>query len=149
MERAMGRSRTRNAPPRRSLEEGSGPVVDDCRIRGRLWVEKGGETFLGGGRITLLERVREFGSITEAARSMKMGYRHAWSLIDRMNRLSPRPLIRTAAGGKGGGGTALTPEGEAVIEGFRNFVAEYDRWIAGWDPRFWKKGAVERKSRKR
>ena len=32
------------------------------QIKGRLWLEKDGETFLSWGRVVLLERVRDLGS---------------------------------------------------------------------------------------
>lgn len=88
------------------------------RIRGRIWIESENGTFVGYGRIILLERIKKFGSITEAAKSMGMSYRHAWEMIDSMNRQWSVPLVQTSAGGIGGGGTRVTEEGEKVIENF-------------------------------
>jgi molybdate transport system regulatory protein len=130
-------------PHRRGKGLGSSPTYHGCRLTGRLWVEKDGETFLAWGRVVLLERIREHGSITAAARSMGMGYRHAWMLIDEMNRLSPRPLVVRAVGGRGGGGSRLTPAGEAVVAGFWALVEDFTRWLAAEDPRLW-----ERKKRR-
>jgi molybdate transport system regulatory protein len=93
------------------------------------------------GRVVLLERIREHGSINKAAKSMGMGYRHAWTLVDKMNRDSPKPLVRRVAGGKHGGGTVLTPEGEALVEGFWKLVEGFRAWMAGQDPRLWKPGS--------
>ena len=95
--------------------------------QGRIWIENNGETFLGFGRVVLLERVREHGSISKAARSMKMSYKHAWDLIDSMNRQAGKPLVATSKGGKGGGGANLTEAGEKAISDFRNF---YERLTA-------------------
>ncbi len=72
-------------------------------------------TFLGYGRIVLMERIKEHGSITKAAKSMDMSYRHAWELVDSMNQQAPEPFIITSTGGKKGGGTVVTKEGEKVI----------------------------------
>lgn len=88
------------------------------RIRGRIWLESDQGTFVGYGRILLLERIKEHGSITEAAKSMGMSYRHAWEMIDSMNKQWSSPLVQTSAGGPGGGGTKVTPEGEKVIAAF-------------------------------
>ena len=90
----------------------------------------------------LLERIGELGSISAAARSMGMGYRHAWELVDEMNRLSPRTLVRKAAGGPGGGGAELTPEGEAVIERFWGLVSRFGEWLSLQDARLWKPGGA-------
>jgi molybdate transport system regulatory protein len=54
------------------------PAKDGIKIKGRLWLEKNGETYLSWGRVVLLERIRELGSIAAAARSMDMAYSHAW-----------------------------------------------------------------------
>jgi len=65
-----------------------------------------------------LERIREFGSISAAARSMEMSYRHAWELVDSMNRQSRNAVVAKRAGGHGGGGTVLTEVGERAVETF-------------------------------
>jgi molybdate transport system regulatory protein len=85
------------------------------RCRGRLWLEGPEGTFLGYGRVVLLERIREHGSIVKAARSMEMSYKHAWDLVDSMNRQAPAPLVEKVIGGKGGGGALLTGAGEQAI----------------------------------
>ncbi len=86
--------------------------------RGRIWIENNGETFLGFGRVVLLERINEHGSISQAARSMEMSYKHAWDLIDSMNRQAGRPLVTTSKGGRGGGGARLTAAGQKAIKDF-------------------------------
>jgi molybdate transport system regulatory protein len=48
-----------------------------------------------------------------------MSYRRAWWHVETMNRLAKRPLVSTAVGGKGGGGTRLTPEGEEAVRLYR------------------------------
>jgi molybdate transport system regulatory protein len=99
-----------------------------------VWVEKHGETYLGWGRVVLLERIREHGSISAAARSMGMGYRHAWELVESMNRLGPSPLVRKVTGGARGGGACLTPPGEAAVEAFWNLVEQFRVWLAARRP---------------
>lgn len=88
--------------------------------QGRIWIENNGETFLGFGRVVLLERIREHGSISRAARSMEMSYKHAWDLIDSVNRQAGKPLVTASKGGKGGGGAQLTEAGERAIKDFAN-----------------------------
>lgn len=99
------------------------------RLRGRLWIESVDGTFLGYGRVVLLERVREHGSISAAARSMDMSYRHAWDLIDSMNRLSRRPVVKKTAGGRGGGGAVLTEAGEQAIECFWDAYRDFRAFL--------------------
>jgi molybdate transport system regulatory protein len=92
---------------------------EGLQIRAKAWITAGEETFLAYGRIVLLEKIQEFGSISAAARSIRMSYRRAWWHVETMNRLAKSPLVETAVGGKGGGGTRLTPEGEAAVRLYR------------------------------
>jgi molybdate transport system regulatory protein len=106
------------------------PPVAGVQIKGRLWLEKGGETFLSWGRVVLLERIRDLGSIAAAARSMGMAYSHAWKLVADMNRLAGAELVARSFGGRQGGRAWLTPEGEAAIVRFWELVAGFRRWLA-------------------
>lgn len=90
-------------------------------FRGRVWIDGTDGTFLGFGRVVLLERIMEQGSITKAAKSMQMAYRHAWDLVDSMNKQAKRPFVELATGGKGGGGARVTEEGKRAIKQFRRF----------------------------
>jgi molybdate transport system regulatory protein len=69
-------------------------------LKGHIWLEGSEGTFLGYGRIALLERIIEYGSITKAAKALEMSYRRAWVLIDSMNRQVPKPYVITSPGGK-------------------------------------------------
>jgi molybdate transport system regulatory protein len=95
------------------------------RVSGRVWIETEQGTYAGTGRIRLLENIRQYGSITEAARAMKMSYRQAWELVDSMNKLSGRPVVNKISGGSGGGGSVVTAEGEKLIAEFHKVQAEF------------------------
>lgn len=106
-------------------------MANPYRLRGRIWIEGPEGTFLGYGRVVLLERIRDYGSISAAARSMDMSYRHAWKLVESINRQSGSPVVEKTTGGKGGGGAVVTKAGEQAIEmfwsahkDFRMFLAE-------------------------
>ncbi len=98
-------------------------------LRGRIWIDSNEGTYLGYGRVILLERIREHGSITKAAKSMEMSYRHAWELVDSMNRQSSAPLIEANTGGKGGGGAKLTEAGEQAISLFWKLYADFQDFL--------------------
>jgi len=98
-------------------------------LRGRLWIDGPEGTFLGYGRVVLLERIGQYGSITQAARSMDMSYRHAWELVDSMNRQAERPLVESVAGGKGGGGARLTGEGEEAASLFWKLYKDFQDFL--------------------
>ena len=98
-------------------------------VRGRIWVEKEGELYMGGGRVMLLERIDKFGSIAAAARSMRLGYRNAWLWVEAANRLAPAPLVEKTAGGAGGGRTRLTEEGREAIARYRELRAKFEEFL--------------------
>lgn len=98
------------------------------KIKGSIWIENDNGAFIGSGRILLLEKVKKYGSITVAAKAMKMSYRHAWELINSMNKQSKSPLVITSSGGAGGGGTKVTAEGEKVIKSFRELQERFHRF---------------------
>lgn len=97
-------------------------------VEGHIWIEGKEGTFLGVGRITLLERIREFGSITRAAKSINMSYRKAWELVESMNRQANSPLVTASAGGRNGGGAVLTEAGQQAIEAFRRLDEGFRRF---------------------
>jgi molybdate transport system regulatory protein len=98
-------------------------------LHGRVWIDGPEGTFLGYGRVVLLERIRDYGSITKAARSISMAYRHAWDLVDSMNRQALHPFVESATGGKGGGGAKVTKDGEAAIRLFWKYYADFQNFL--------------------
>ncbi|HWR73156.1 MAG TPA: ModE family transcriptional regulator [Nitrospirota bacterium] len=98
-------------------------------LRGRVWIDGPEGTFIGYGRVVLLERIMEHGSITKAAKSMKMAYRHAWDLVDSMNRQAKEPFVELATGGKGGGGAQVTGMGKRAIKLFWSFHKDLQAFL--------------------
>lgn len=103
--------------------------AETYRLCGRMWIEGPEGTYIGYGRVVLLERIHEFGSISAAARSMGMSYRHAWKLVDSMNRQSRTPVVVMSTGGRGGGGALLTEAGEQAIECFWSAYREFNEFL--------------------
>lgn len=98
-------------------------------LRGSVWMTSGGENLGGAGRIALLAAISASGSITKAAKSLGMSYKAAWDAIDTMNHLAGEPLVKRLAGGKGGGGTRLTPRGERLVANFQIIEREHRRFV--------------------
>jgi len=94
-------------------------------IEGRIWFKKEGKNLLGNGRVELLEKIDEFGSISKASKAMKMSYKAAWDMVDAMNNLSDEPLVEKVTGGKNGGGTQVTKVGKELINTFKKFKEFY------------------------
>ena len=88
-----------------------------ARLSIRIDFESSGR--LGPGKVALLERIEETGSISAAGKTMGMSYRRAWELVSEMNALFDQPLVAARVGGAKGGGTALTPFGRAIVRRYR------------------------------
>jgi molybdate transport system regulatory protein len=97
--------------------------------RGKVWMEKEGEVYIGWGRVELLQQIGRCGSIAAAARSMGMSYRNAWLEVDEMNRLAPTPLVEKETGGVGGGHARLTVEGQKVIAEYSELTKRFHEFL--------------------
>jgi len=89
----------------------------DTRLSIRLDLTSGDR--IGPGKIALLEAIRATGSISAAARHLGMSYRRAWLLVEQLNDALLEPAVTAAPGGRQGGGAAVTPMGDRVIELYR------------------------------
>ena len=79
---------------------------------------------MGPGKADLLDAIQTYGSISAAAKSMKMSYRRAWELVDLMNQSFQQPLVKTSPGGSHGGGTQVTEQGLFILNTYRNIVSK-------------------------
>jgi molybdate transport system regulatory protein len=87
---------------------------------GRFWLTLDGRNFLGRGRVELLQRIRETGSISKAAKAMKMSYKAAWDAVDAMNGAWQIPLVES-----GPAGSRLTEDAERLITSFQQAEARH------------------------
>jgi molybdate transport system regulatory protein len=85
------------------------------KIKSRIWIESENNVFLGEGRIALLKAINETGSLSKAAKSLKLSYKKAWHLLDAVNKSAKEPVTTKIIGGVNGGGTRLTEYGKSVI----------------------------------
>ncbi|MGH8326731.1 MAG: winged helix-turn-helix domain-containing protein, partial [Steroidobacteraceae bacterium] len=80
----------------------------------RLRIDLGPQSSIGPGKIALLEHIEASGSLSQAARDLRMSYRRAWLLLDDLNHALPEPVTTASIGGAGGGGATLTPFGRKL-----------------------------------
>jgi molybdate transport system regulatory protein len=78
---------------------------------------------LGPGKVELLEKINETGSISAAAKAMHMSYKRAWDLVNTMNSSFKQPVVSTSTGGKQGGGTEVSEFGLKLIATYRHMEA--------------------------
>ena len=90
----------------------------DVRLGVRLFAP-GGEKCFGPGIAEILERIREGGSLRKAAGEKGMAYSRAWHVVNECERALGFLLIERSVGGRAGGGSHLTAEGERLLDGYR------------------------------
>lgn len=98
-------------------------------IECRLSVLKNGNNFLEPSKIGLLKEILETGSLSGAAKKLKISYQHAWNLIDEMNKISPEPLVYKQRGGKHGGGAEISIYGKKMLNEFYQIESQLKKWV--------------------
>jgi molybdate transport system regulatory protein len=106
---------------------------DKMNISGRIWIDKGKISFLGEGRVSLLKKIAEYGSLRKAASSMEMSYKKAWLSVKKMNELAGSPLVILSRGGKKGGVAILTPEAINLLEKYDSLMLDFDDFLITQD----------------
>lgn len=77
----------------------------------------GNSFLLDSKKYQLLEYILETGSLTEAAKLIKVSYRTALNYIEKIESTLNVKIVSTTKGGKGGGGgTSLTEEGFSILK---------------------------------
>jgi len=99
------------------------------QVKSKVWIEAGGEVVAGDGKIDLLERIEETGSIQKAAGEIGMSYRHAWGFLKKMEKRGGIKLVITQIGGREGGGARLTPQGRDFLKRYLVFRDGLDEYI--------------------
>ena len=100
-------------------------------LRPTLAISGGPGLNAGEERFRLLESVAAHGSISAAAKAVGLSYKGAWDGINALNNLFPKPLVITRPGGKHGGGTVLTAEGERVLAAYRRLTEDLAKVLKG------------------
>lgn len=94
-------------------------------IKGAFAIYKDDELFFGHTQYLLLKALIAEGSINAAAKKCKISYQQAWTVADRMNRLSPIPILIRKKGGKDGGGCRVGAYGEELIRLYENKMQQF------------------------
>jgi len=100
------------------------------QVYGGIWMGRDQDAQISDVRISLLEKIGETGSITQAAKAVGISYNTAWDAVDAMQNLSGEALVESLSGGKGGGGTRLTEAGQKLVQTYRMIQKEHERFLS-------------------
>jgi molybdate transport system regulatory protein len=81
---------------------------------------------IGPGKIGLLEKIEQAGSLSAAARELGMSYRRAWLLLSSANTGFSEPVAVLSVGGVEGGGAQLTRFGKQLVADYRKLEQQVD-----------------------
>lgn len=97
----------------------------DLRLAGRL----------DARFFALLEALDATGSINKAARTAGLSYKGAWLLLEAACNLANEPLLETATGGAGGGGTQLTVAARGLLDAWRTLQDDHREFLRAQEAR--------------
>ncbi|MCJ7634039.1 LysR family transcriptional regulator [Candidatus Bathyarchaeota archaeon] len=100
--------------------------MKDIKTVFKFWIETEDGYIFGEGPFDLLCKIREVKTLSAAAESLGMSYRHAWGIIREIEERVGAPLIKTRKGGaRGGGGTTLTEDGNFLVNEYYRLKEMY------------------------
>lgn len=112
-----------------------------CKVTVHIVADK---KAFGPGVAALLRGVRDCHSLQGAARQMDMSYSKAWTVIREAERIWGFPLTECRVGGKRGGGSVLTAQGEAVLRRYDDMEEAVKAVAAEQFDRFFSREELEK-----
>jgi molybdate transport system regulatory protein len=106
--------------------------MERTQVKTKLWlVNNKDEPIMGEGRVSLLEAIKEEGSLNKACKKVNISYKHAWLLLKEIEENVGEPVIIKRRGGKDQG-TILTEKAINLIDEYityQNILAQtiYDK----------------------
>jgi molybdenum cofactor cytidylyltransferase len=82
------------------------------------------EIFFGPGTAQLLTLLKDTGSVLLACKEMNLSYSKAWKMINTAEKELGFPVVKRQQGGRKGGGTKLTRQGEDLLGRYIEFEKE-------------------------
>ena len=91
----------------------------------------------------LLDALQRTGSINRAAATAGLSYKGAWLLLESACNLANEPLLETATGGAGGGGTRLTDAARGLLEAWQALQCEHRDFLRAQEQRLSRHPALQ------
>lgn len=82
------------------------------------------DSLFGPGVIRIMELVKETNSLSQAYRIMGLSSSKGWKIIKNTEEKLGFPLFNTVIGGRGGGRSELSEEGEELLRRYKAFMEE-------------------------
>ncbi len=100
-------------------------------LKYKIWLEtEDSKGILGDGKWKLLKTISETGSLNKAMKKLGLSYRKTWDNLNKIEKTLGFQIIKRQRGGKDGGNTELTHQGQAIVNAFDSFHEKYDTIIS-------------------
>ncbi|MGD2246936.1 MAG: LysR family transcriptional regulator [Candidatus Methanofastidiosia archaeon] len=99
----------------------------------KVWLESEDNKFvLGEGTARLLQAIKKEGSLSGAASQLDISYAHAWRKIRDIEKNFGKKVVERKRGGKKGGSSVLTEDGEYLLQVYETFKNKVDTVLKEW-----------------
>ncbi len=96
----------------------------------KIWLStEDGKGIMGDGKWQILKAIEKHGSLKAATEALGLTYRRTWGDLKQIEKDLGYPLLEKKRGGKHGGETTLTEQGNNLVKAFDRFHKKTDRLI--------------------
>ncbi|MHA1338900.1 MAG: winged helix-turn-helix domain-containing protein [Promethearchaeota archaeon] len=97
----------------------------------KLWLtDENNQYVIGEGGAKLLQIISEINDLSKAKDILKISYRKAWNLIQKINSIMNEPIVESFRGGRGGGGgMRLTETGKSLLDNYYKIYEEMKKIV--------------------
>ncbi len=107
-------------------EEKTYTKYSNIRINFKLWMSsEDGDSIIDDQKWQLLIAIQKHGSLMAASEVMGISYRKVWGDLKNIEEILGFAVVDKHRGGKDGGVTYITEEGEKLIQNYIEFRAEF------------------------
>lgn len=102
----------------------------DISLKYKIWLQSDkGYIILGDGRYKLLKAIEKTGSLSSAAKEVKISYRKAWDILKKSENNLGFLIVNKKRGGQHGGQTLLTKEGKKLLNAYEKLQTDLNEKI--------------------
>ncbi|XPV74837.1 MAG: winged helix-turn-helix domain-containing protein [Desulfovibrio sp.] len=98
---------------------------NNVNVRVKIWLDQADCMLVGPGRMELLQKLDELGSLNKAAASLKMSYRAAWGMLKKVEETLGEDVLHRK---RGRGGCSLTPFGKHLLKIYSKWQREVEEY---------------------
>ncbi len=105
-------------------------ISKEFKLNYKIWLSTNdGKGIMGDGKWQILKAIEKHGSLKAATIALGLTYRRTWGDLKQIEKDLGYPLLEKKRGGKHGGETTLTVQGERLVKAFDKFHKKTDRFM--------------------